>query len=94
MERGERETPAIVFREFGGMNVQSPRQSIKDNQFAWIENVQPIAFGNLPTVPAPSTALSTLTAETVTGAYTANVAGLDYHYAFCASGAAYQVLAT
>lgn len=39
MERGEKETPAIVFREFAGMNVQSPRQSIKDNQFFWLENV-------------------------------------------------------
>lgn len=94
MERGERETPAIIFREFGGMNVQSPRQSIKDNQFAWIENVQPIAFGNLPTVSAPSAALTTLTGETVTGAFIANIAGSDYHFAFCASGAAYQVLAT
>lgn len=94
MERGERETPAIVFREFTGMNVQSPRQSIKDNQFFWLENVQPIAFGNLPTVAAPSAALTTLVGETVTGAFVANISGLDYHFAFCQSGAAYQVLAT
>lgn len=91
---GEKPTPAIVFREFQGMNVQSPRQSIKDNQFAWLENVQPIGFGNLPVISAPSSALATLTAESVTGAYVANVGGSDYHYAFCASGAAYQVLAT
>jgi hypothetical protein len=90
---GERETPAIVFREFMGMNVQSPRQSINDNQFFWLENVQPIGHGNLPTVPAQSAALATLTGESVTGAFTANVNGSDYHYAFCSSGAAYQVLA-
>lgn len=93
MERGEKETPAIVFREFMGMNVQSPRQSIQDNQFAWLENVQPIAFGNLPTVAAPSAALATLTGELVTGAFSANVSGSDFEYAFCSSGAAYQVLA-
>jgi len=93
MAPGELETPAIVFREFSGMNVQSPRQSIKDDQFFWIENVQPIAFGNLPTVAAPSAALTTLTGESVTAAFTANVSGSDFHYAFCASGAAYQVLA-
>jgi hypothetical protein len=92
-ERGERETPAIVFREFMGMSVQSPRQSIKDTQFFWLENVQPIGHGNLPTVPAQSAALATLTGESVTGAFTANVNGSDYHYAFCSSGAAYQVLA-
>lgn len=91
---GEKPTPAIIFREFQGMNVQSPRQSIKDNQFAWLENVQPIAFGNMPVVAAPSSALATLTAESVTGAFTANVSGTDRHYAFCSSGAAYQVLAT
>lgn len=94
MERGEKETPAIIFREFMGMNVQSPRQSIKDNQFFWLENVQPIAFGNLPTVAAPSAALSTLVGESVTGAFTANISGSDYCFAFCSSGAAYQVLAT
>lgn len=94
MERGEKETPAIVFREFMGMNVKSPRQSIQDNQFAWLENVQPISFGNLPTVPAPSAALATLTGELITGAFQANINGADFHYAFCSSGAAYQVLAT
>lgn len=93
MAPGEIETPAIVFREFAGMNVQSPRQSIQDNQFAWLENVQPIAFGNAPTVAAPSSALSTLVGENVTSAYVANVGGSDFHYAFCSSGAAYQVLA-
>lgn len=94
MERGEHETPAIVFREFAGMNVQSPRQSIGDTQFYWLENVQPIAHGNLPTVAAPSSALTTLVGESVTGAFTANISGSDYHFAFCSSGAAYQVLAT
>jgi hypothetical protein len=94
MDSGERETDAIMFREFTGMNVQSPRQSIKDNQFFWLENVQPIAHGNLPVVSAPSGILSTLTGETVTGAFTANISGSDYHFAFCQSGAAYQVLAT
>ncbi len=93
MEKGEKETPAIVFREFMGMNVQSPRQSINDNQFAWLENVQPIAHGNLPTVPAPSSSLSTLVGESVTSAFAANVSGSDFLYAFCSSGAAYQVLA-
>jgi hypothetical protein len=47
----------------------------------------------LPTVAAPSSALATLTGEVVTGAFAANVNGSDYHYAFCSSGAAYQVLA-
>lgn len=93
MAPGELETPAIIFREFSGMNVQSPRQSIKDNQFFWLENVQPIAFGNLPTVAAPSAALTTLVGESVTAAYTANISGTDLHFAFCSSGAAYQVLA-
>ncbi len=94
MERGEKETPSLVFREFGGMNVQSPRQSIKDNQFFWLENVQPIAHGNLPTVAAASASLSTLVGESVTGAFVANIGGSDFHFAFCSSGAAYQVLAT
>src|SRR5258706_16282937 len=88
MASGERETPAIIFREFMGMNVQSPRQSINDNQFFWLENVQPIGHGNLPTVPAQSAVLSTLTAGTVRGSLSAKSGSSAYKYAFCALGAA------
>lgn len=92
--KGETPKHDIVFREFGGVNVQSPRQSIKDNEFYWLENAQPIGFGNLPVVNAPSGALQTLSGETVLYSMTANVDNIDYAYAFCSSGAGYQVQLT
>ena len=32
-------------RDFQGVNTQAARQVIGDNQFAWLENVQPVGFG-------------------------------------------------
>lgn len=88
---GEGAVADLVFREFGGMDISSPRQSIPENDFYWLENVIPIAHGNLPVLPAASAALATLTGETVVFSQAANMAGVDYVFAFCASGAAYQI---
>lgn len=82
-----------VFREFGGMNTQAYRTSIKDQEFAWLENVMPIGFGNLRAVPAQSATLQTIVA-TASSRYTFNVAGADYVAIFCTDGSAYQVLLT
>lgn len=76
------------------MNVRSPRQSIGDNQFYWLENVQPIAAGNLPVIPAPSVALQTYAGLTVSYIFPANISGLDYIFSFYSDGSGYQTLAT
>lgn len=91
---GEGEVDDLVFTSFGGMNVRSPRQSISDNQFFWLENVQPIAPGNLPVIPAPSAALQTYVGLTVTYAANANISGSDYIFSFYSDGSAYQTLAS
>lgn len=36
--------------EFGGINTKSPRMSIDDNEFSWLENYFPIGNGNLRTM--------------------------------------------
>lgn len=82
-----------IFRDFGGMNTQAYRTSIKDQEFAWLENVMPIGFGNLVAVPAPSATLQTIAAA-INSRYPFNVAGLDYVAYFCTDGSAYQVLLT
>lgn len=82
-----------VFREFGGMNTQAYRTSIKDEEFAWLENVMPIGAGNLVCVPAQSVTLQTI-AATASSRYPFNVAGTDYVAIFCTDGSAYQVQLT
>jgi hypothetical protein len=83
-----------IFREFGGMNTQAYRTSIKDTEFAWLENVIPIGHGNLRCVPAQSATLQTIGAHTVSTRYSYNVAGVDYCAYFCTDGSAFQVQLT
>jgi hypothetical protein len=83
-----------IFREFGGMNTQAYRTSIKDTEFAWLENVIPIGHGNLRCVPAQSATLQTIGAHTISMRYAYNIAGVDYCAYFCTDGAAFQVQLT
>lgn len=47
-DKQEKTTATLVFRDFAGINTQSPRESISDQQFAWLENAMPIGSGNMP----------------------------------------------
>lgn len=60
---GERSAFSTVLRDFGGVNQRSPREDIEDGEFAWLEELIPIAPGNLQTVNAASAPVVTL-AET------------------------------
>ena len=42
-----------VVKSFKALNTKANRTAIADEEFSWIENVQPIGFGNLKTVNAP-----------------------------------------
>jgi hypothetical protein len=78
----------LIFRDFAGVNVASPRESIKDEQFRWLENVIPLAHGNLAVVNAPSGVLSTFAGQTIHSLSVA-ILGVDYIFAFLADGSAY-----
>jgi hypothetical protein len=88
-----KETPERdhVFRDFGGINTQAYRTSIRDNEFAWIENVIPIGYGNARAVPAQSASLATISPDVAYYMKTANINGVNYVFMFCTSGAAYQI---
>ena len=77
-------------REFSGINTQNSRPNIGDDEFAWIENVMPVAHGHMKVVPGPSVALVTVP---VTCNYmkSANISNVDYMFMFCTDGSAYQV---
>ena len=72
-------------RDFQGVNTQAARQVIGDNQFAWLENVLPIGFGNMPVLPAPGTSLVSWSSP----AYrmkSVNLNGTDYMLLFSSDG--------
>lgn len=82
----------IVFGQFQGMNTQTDRHALPEDRPAWLENVQPIGPNNIKTVPAASSsALATLTGETITRQFFAPINGINYLICFCTSGSAYAV---
>jgi hypothetical protein len=74
--------------QFEGVNLRALRQSIGDQEFAWLENLQPIGNGNLRVVPAPSATLATI-AGTVVYSASANISGTDYIFTVMLNGAMY-----
>ena len=61
----------------GGISTESPRQSIRDEQFSWLENIQPIADGNFRALYSNAAPLYTAPGTMV------------YHYPFNLDGTNY-----
>jgi hypothetical protein len=76
-----------VVKSFKALNTKSNRTAISDEEFSWIENVQPIGFGNLKVVNGPSSSLATFS-NTVTTLTNFNVSNTDYIAAFESNGQA------
>jgi hypothetical protein len=79
------------FRDFSGINTQSSRTTIEDNEFAWIENVIPIGHGNLVAVPNVSAVLATWSPSIAYLQQSENLNNVDYDYVLTTDGAGYQV---
>ena len=80
----------LSLRDFQGVNTQAARQVIGDNQFAWLENVMPVGYGNMIVPPGPSAVL----ASWVGTAYhirSVSIGGVDYEVVFTTNGAVYAV---
>lgn len=90
--------PSVIeewtFRDFAGMNTQAYRTSIDDTQFAWLEGIMPIGYGNLKTVPGVSAALQTFAGKTGNYLFTYNQAGVDLAFVACTDGAAFTIQLT
>ena len=79
------------FNEFGGVNTQASRESIQDNEFAWLENVMPIGHGHMLVLPGPSAVLASIASGTCFYMTSANITNVDYMFMFSTDGSAYQV---
>ena len=83
-----------VSKSFKGLNTKANRTAIGEDEFSWIENVQPIGFGNLKVVPNFSNVAATWS-NTVTEFTSVNINNADYILAFQADGRAeYYNIAT
>lgn len=80
----------ILFQDFQKMNTQSLRQALKEQELAWLENLQPIAPNNLALVPGPGASIATIM-ENFNSYFYANISGVDYIIGFTTAGAGYAV---
>lgn len=81
--QGEQSSYIISQREFKGVNLQSPREAIEDNEFYWLEELIPVAAGNLLAIDGAQTQITQVSGETGSPSLTLqyNAGGVDYGFA-------------
>ena len=103
MANAEQKKSYKVVKEFKSLNTKANRTSISDDEFSWLENVQPVGYGNLKIVPTVSNAINAsgnvvTFSSTVTTFASVNLGQYDYVVGFENNGAAQyynvQTLAT
>lgn len=82
-----------VTKDFRGINTKADRTSIEQNEFAWLENVQPVGAGNLKVIPAQVTVntssnVAVAWSNVVSHMDSCNIRNNDYLIAFKADGSA------
>ena len=91
MAAAEQRKSYQVVKQFTGLNTKANRTSIDEKELYWLENIQPIGFGNLKIIPNYSAVYSGNTAVTFaspTYLYSINLGVTDYVISFNADGSA------
>ena len=90
MPPAEQKKSYHVSKNFKGVNTQANRTAIDPDEFAWLENAQPIGYANLRVVPAAANVTisgsNVSWTNSVTGLYSVNINNTDYVLAFQADG--------
>lgn len=88
-----KEAQLFDLQDFGGLNTRSPRQSIEDNEFNWLENYFPIGKGNLRTLNGLGTKVYDATGTGLSIVYFSFyvLAGVPYMFVCRNNGSALQV---
>jgi hypothetical protein len=81
----------FVSKDFKGVNVTNNRTAIGEGEFAWLENTQPIGFGNIRIINAPSNVAGVTFANTVSYMASANIQNTEFLFAFQEDGSAQYV---
>ena len=87
----EQKKSYFVSKDFKGVNVKNNRTAIAEGEFAWLENTQPIGYGNIKIVNAPNTLDNISFANTVTYMASANINNTEYMFGFQENGQAQYV---
>jgi len=93
MAAAEQKKSYQVIKQFKGLNTKANRTAIGEDEFSWLENAQPVGFGNLKIVPAQSVVKdsgnnSVTFSNTVTHFASASLNITDYVLAFLSDGSA------
>lgn len=80
----------IIFENFKRLNTAEVRQGLREDEFAWVENLQPQADNNWTTLPGPGLSLITLPV-TFVSTFFGTLKGVDYIIGFTSTGSAYAV---
>ena len=87
MPAAEQRKSYQVVKNFKGVNTQANRTAIDNDEFAWLENAQPIGFGNIKTLGVQSASLYAWNG-TPTAMYSCSIKNVDYVVGFFANGGA------
>jgi hypothetical protein len=87
----EQKKSYFVAKDFKGINVTNNRTAIGEGEFSWLENTQPIGFGNIKIVNAPTTVQGVTFANSVSYMASANIQNTEYIFAFQEDGSAQYV---
>ena len=77
--------------DFKGLNTQSPRQSIDDQEQSYIENLFPVGPGNLRAMYDIGSSIYTASGKTIVMIFAYNVGSTSYMAAFFSDGSALQI---
>ena len=93
MAAAEQKKSYQVIKQFKGVNTKANRTAIGEDEFAWLENVQPVGYANLKVTNNRSVVLNSSNAavtfaNTVSHLTSANINNKDYILAFEADGRA------
>ena len=93
MAAAEQKKSYQVIKNFRGLDTKANRTAIDENEFSWIENAQPVGFGNIRITPAQSRIydagnVAVSFASNTTYFTSANIGLNDYILAFETDGSA------
>lgn len=80
-----------VVKDFKGVNTKNNRTVISDGEFSWLENIQPIGYGNLKIIPGNQQLANVAFAANVTFMGSVNINNNEYVMAFQNDGSAQYV---
>ena len=91
MAAAEQKKNYAVVKDFKGVNTKNNRTVISDGEFSWLENIQPVGYGNLKIIPGNEQLANVAFAANVTFMGSVNINNNEYVMAFQNDGSAQYV---